>query len=100
MIKSLLSFLEECITRHCERRWLLAVPLCHFLQGCSVPYQPISECMGAVHNTPAWWGLQTLEPLVEKFKETSRKRGKDGCVSVYAIKISDIGRLKGKYIIF
>jgi len=71
-------FLGTCINKHHLPHWLLAVPLHHFLSGCSVPYQPIYDQLNVDHMTDEWWGVQYLKNdmnklnLVKAYKAVSR----------------------------
>ncbi|KAI0224561.1 hypothetical protein LSAT2_024436 [Lamellibrachia satsuma] len=68
LTQALFKFLDICVSKFHLDRWLLAVPLSHFLCDCSKPYQSVYDQLKAKHVSQQWWGVQHFKPLVDKFK--------------------------------
>lgn len=71
--KSLVKFLnlDACSS---TVHWLLAIPLVHFLDGVSRPFQNLSHMTPVQHNAKSgeWWGEGCIKQATEQSKVPSR----------------------------
>ena len=71
----LLDKLRACVESYLHKHsgdpsWMKAIPLMHFLDGKTKPYEvPRDTLYSDVHDTAEWWGVHGIEHLVDTFKK-------------------------------
>ncbi|XP_013380377.1 uncharacterized protein LOC106151587 [Lingula anatina] len=70
IIRALSGLFQQCAGgQKNDHKWLLAVPLYHFLCGHSKPFSNIN--IAEKHNDPSgkWWGIEDIKSAVDRFKK-------------------------------